>query len=546
MGIRIYRTETENARSVAESWRTSAFVVRLIAVLAASVAFAGVILITEPPGPGLDPDAASYLGAAESWAAGSGFRVPTARWDSPDSTQRLAHFPPGFPRAIALPHALGLPAPQAARLVEALAAFFTFAILMTLVGDAAGVVPSLVSGALLALTPAMTTVHLSVLSEPLFLACCALLLLAMVRGPRQPWWAGLAAAAAVMVRYAGVAAGMAAALWALAQPGTLVMRLRNAVIAGAPTLVAVGAWALALHTARTEESIRSFAIYGDLGPTLALGRSTIVEWLAPSGDPLPFAGWIATGALIVLVAVLVRGTRLLLTGARNGAARDVIAMRTLAALATLASTYVAVLFASRLLADPDIPLDERLLAPLMVLVIAAVVIAGARWWMAQEGSRRGLLARVALTAILVAWSAAAFARVRDDIEWTAEYGSDFASDQWRRSPLIDWARTEARDAALFSNWPVVGYFHVGRPLRELPETYDAHVLRAFSDTLARRHGVILGFDAPSPGVVRPDSLARLLGLVELARFSDGRAWGPARSSRLPSTMPSTVPSTARR
>ena len=526
MGTRIYRTETENARSIPEPWRTSSFVVRLAAVLVASVAFAGVILITEPPGPGLDPDAASYLGAAESWVAGTGFRVPTARWDSPDSTQRLAHFPPGFPRAIAMPHALGLPAPQAARLVEAIAAFFTFAILITLVGDAAGVVPALVAGVLLALTPAMTTVHLSVLSEPLFLACSALTLLAMVRVPTKPWWSGLAAAAAVMVRYAGVSAGMAATLWAFAQPATFTKRLRRAVIAGLPTLVAVMGWTLALRSAPSEDSVRRFAIYGDLGPTLALGRTTVIEWLAPSGDPLPFAGWIAAGALVVLLALLVRGTRLHLAGARAGTERDVIAIRTLAAFATLASTYLAVLFASRLLADPDIPLDERLLVPLMVLVVCAAVIAGARWWMAQEGTTRGMVARGALAAVLVAWGAAALARVRDDVQWTSEFGSDFASDQWRRSPLIEWGRTDARDVALFSNWPVVGYFHLGRPVRELPETYDARVLRAFGDTLRRRKGIILGFNAPSPGMVNPDSLARLLGLRELGRFDDGRAWGP--------------------
>ena len=62
-------------------------------------------------------------------------------------------------------------------------------------------------------TPAINGVHLSVLSEPLFLACLALTLLAMMRHPRRPFVAGAAAAAAAMVRYAGFCAPVAIVLW---------------------------------------------------------------------------------------------------------------------------------------------------------------------------------------------------------------------------------------------------------------------------------------------------------------------------------------------
>ncbi|HVZ77201.1 MAG TPA: hypothetical protein VG818_04370, partial [Gemmatimonadaceae bacterium] len=49
-------------------WRSSVYLVRLVALLMASLAFAGALYVTEPAGPGLDPDAASYMGAAESLA----------------------------------------------------------------------------------------------------------------------------------------------------------------------------------------------------------------------------------------------------------------------------------------------------------------------------------------------------------------------------------------------------------------------------------------------------------------------------------------------
>jgi hypothetical protein len=65
------------------------------------------------------------------------------------------------------------------------------------------------------LMPAFVFVHLSVLSEPLFLALVALMLWGLVRHPRATWLHGTIAAAATMVRYAGLSMAGAAALWAL-------------------------------------------------------------------------------------------------------------------------------------------------------------------------------------------------------------------------------------------------------------------------------------------------------------------------------------------
>ena len=87
------------------------------------VAFTLVLHITDPPGPGLDPDALAYMGSAESFARMGEFRAPTARWWSSDSTAALAHFPPGFATALAAPVRLGMDPMQGARLVQALCAF---------------------------------------------------------------------------------------------------------------------------------------------------------------------------------------------------------------------------------------------------------------------------------------------------------------------------------------------------------------------------------------------------------------------------------------
>ena len=51
----------------------------LPAALLGAAAFWLVLTVTDPPGPGLDPDAMQYMGAAESLVTGHGYRVPTAK-----------------------------------------------------------------------------------------------------------------------------------------------------------------------------------------------------------------------------------------------------------------------------------------------------------------------------------------------------------------------------------------------------------------------------------------------------------------------------------
>ena len=108
----IYRTKTESATAAAmaemhRNWQT--LVAQLLpATLLGAVAFALALIITDPVGPGLDPDALSYMGAAESVAAHGIYQIPAAKWSSADSTAPLAHFPPGYSTVLALPVRLGM------------------------------------------------------------------------------------------------------------------------------------------------------------------------------------------------------------------------------------------------------------------------------------------------------------------------------------------------------------------------------------------------------------------------------------------------------
>lgn len=496
----------------------------LAALVAGLVAVVAVWFLSAPPGPGLDPDAASYLGAAESVARGHGYRIPISDWRSADSTSALAHFPPGYPTVLAAVIAVGATPARAARMVNAAAAFVTITVAAALVIDVAGLVAGLALAAALLVMHAMVIVHLSVLSEPLFLAGLVSTVAAMERYRRSPnetarlgaaALAGAAAAGAVLVRYAGIAAVAAVVLWCAAPPASRRVRLRRAVFAALPAAVLFGAWVARSYFSSGPRSIRALGPYGGFGETLAMGFSTIVAWLVPltSDDTLPARSWIALFVFAVLTFFVARGA---------AAARRTPAAGVLAALATLAACYVAVLVASRLLADPGIPFDERLLVPLFLLVAIGVAIAVAAWWRAA-----GRIARGAAAMLLVAWFAASLRASEDDVEWILENGSDFAQAQWTASPLLAWARANAAGRPLYSNWPAAIVFHLHRAAHEVPNDSTAALLGAFADTVRVRDGVVLAFDQPSPDQIGVAALARAPGLRAVARLADGTAFAAA-------------------
>src|SRR6476469_8328470 len=286
-------------------------------------------------------------------------------------------------RRVALPVRAGMAPVQSARLVQATAAFVTVATLALLVGEATAPLAGILLATALFGTSAMYEVHLSVLSEPLFLALLALTLAAMVRCEDRPWLAGLFAALAAMTRYAGISAIGAVALWSVARKGTLAERLRRGVWAILPAAVLQGLWFVRTKLVATTESIRELALYGDLGPTIRQGATTLASWLVPDADgaldpadAMPHRGLIAVVTAALLVVIVLAGTLRTLRqyrveradgGTATADSNAGAALRLLAASALLIVCYLALLIVSRLIADPGIPFDERILAPVIML-----------------------------------------------------------------------------------------------------------------------------------------------------------------------------------
>ena len=469
-----------------------------------ALAFAGAMVVTSGAGPGLDPDSMSYLQAATTLAHGAGLRNVQRDWSSVDSTMALAHWPPGYSIAIAGAELAGFGAVQGARFIDALAALITVASVVWIVAGAAGLGAGIIAGLLVMVTPAIVQVHESVLSEPLFIALLVLTLATMVRVPTRPWVSGLLAGLASIVRYAGVSLVGGVVLWQLARAGTSRQRLARAAIAAIPAMLIQGAWVLrTVHTAGPS-AIRKISVYGELTSTLREGWRTTSAWLVPGMGEVwgIFVG--AAAAVLLVVAIW--------------ESRPMREQRKPAlAAALLAACYLALVLASRLIADPNIPLDDRMMAPLLVLLEIAIVSIVAPAWRAWPVPAR------ALVVVLVAlWWGAALRVSAASARYAVRTGNDFAEDCWRDSPLVAWVRANGRGHALFTNAPEPLYFHTGRLSHELPDEQDAKSLAAFADTLSRRNGLVIAFDETCGALNKDDSLIARVPLREIATMPTGR------------------------
>ena len=486
---------------------------QLLAALAGASAFALALAITEPLGPGLDPDGRSYLFAASTLAHRGAMLDIRDEWPDADSVKVFTRWPPAFPVAIAAPMYLGARAVQGARLVMALSAALTFSLLAWLLSGVVGQRAAMASLALLAIAPPIVIVHESVLSEPMFFAAIVLALAMMARERAAPLASGVCAALASMVRYAGLGIVGAVVLWEFARRGSARERITRAVLAAAPALVVNAWWWVRAAHAGGRSAVRVFKVYGEFGPTFTEGGVTTAAWLAP-GIGLPWGGVVAAGVAIAVCTLVWLGIR------RAARESDAIT-RMIRAAALLAAGYGGLVLAARVIADPDIPLDERLLAPAILLVTIVAALATAVWW--RDATRRG---RAVAGAAFVAWAIASIWVTAGSVREALGTGNDYADRCWVESPVTQWVRDHGAGHEIVSNASVAIYFQAGRLARQMADDdIIPDSAQMFVDTLRARRAVVALYDRScAPTIEQPDSLVAQLQLQLVERFPTGSIW----------------------
>jgi 4-amino-4-deoxy-L-arabinose transferase-like glycosyltransferase len=417
---------------------------------------------------------------------------------------------------MAIPARLGLSPLTSARIVNAIAALITASLLFALLEGAAGTAAAIVGVVIVLVTPAFVDVHLSVLSEPLFLASLVVTLFGMTRRPRRPLLTGIAAGIAAIVRYAGACAPLAVALWFFfSDKKPIRQRLTDASKAVLIPVILVGAWIIRSTRVTDGQEPIEVGLRGKLGATLREAANTIADWIAP-GVTVPFVRMLIVLLLSAAIVVgIVRAKR------RRGAFDwgNTNAPELLKATAVLLGSYVTVLLAARLLVGDSIPFDFRILSPVILLVEIAIVVFGG--WILRTSSTA---VRVGALAVFAFWLAGSAVVSGGDVYDAVTDGSDFASSDWRDSPTLEWVRTRSAGRALFTNWPAAVYFRGTRIARDIPASLDAAQLREFRGILDEQHGAFVAFSSYNTDYPPSDSVAHKAGLVELARFSDGTVW----------------------
>lgn len=435
------------------------------AVAAGALAAVAVVAIaTAPNGPGLSVDSASYELAADSFD-GARALVPLVLNDI---------FPPGYPATVAAAQTISPEARDAAVLVNQVALAATIALVAAIVwwarrerdtGLSRAVVP-VTAAALVATAPAMLRWTGYVMAEQLSILLTMVAVAAAARAlPGHRGWlvaAAVAAGAAGVVRH-GALSVVAALVLALLLAGRGSWRARAgqaaaaALVAGATWLA--GSWIL---LGRRPSSGRALAWHPPGWSDAADALDTLAGyWVI---DLVP-----TTLARIVVVVVLAAGCAAAGQALRRSPApstwHPVVLVAVLAA-----TTHLLVLLASKTWVDDAIVADDRLLLPLVPLV---VVLVGAA--VPLPRSRPMALAGACLVAVV------AVAQVEGTGAWVRESrrdGIEYGARRFAESPTLAAVRTLPSDVVVWSNEVALLSLRADRQSFPVPIPIDRYSGRA--------------------------------------------------------------------
>jgi hypothetical protein len=482
-----------------------------IATAAALMTIAVIAWGTRPFGPGLYGDGAGYLSAAESLVRSGHLRVMGAPYWSADSLAPLRQWPPGFPLAIAIPLHAGLNLMAAVTVVQMLAAVIIAAVTVALVGRVLSPGWAALTAAAVLVTPGVLATEMNVVSEPLYIACLAMLVWAMTWHPDRVLVSGTIAAALVMIRYLGVAAVVAVGLWAIARPLPLQQRVRRGFAAVLPGVLAYGAWALIVR--RGGGGVSTAIVDHQVGGILRAFVGATAAWLAPWTEGpgwLHVAAKVCIGGLAALALVLVARGRTTTNASRaltDG--DDVVRPRLIAACGVLAICHLGVLLAARVLTS-RVEFSARTYAPVYYLFAVMGIVALGMAWSASR--RAGAVAAAAAGLWLVGCVVASAESLRE----SRSVGLDHARAEERASPTLAWLRAHAAEAPIYTNEPAKVYFYLHRSARSLPWIVTEDTLRHMNDIFRQRPGYVVWFAGGQAALyVPPPLMAHALSLDKL-------------------------------
>lgn len=516
------------AFGVAAGHKTAAFLLMIMAVV---IGTALVNLIT-PYGLSLRDDSYSYVAGAASLAQGTGF----GRLTGDGSVNPITNFPPLYPLLLASSAKIGLDVYVFARALSSL--LFGLTALAAVVGvdrATSSVGYAAFAGGIVLGSGTLIEQYVWLQSEPLFLCLTLVGLVSIgsyINRPTQRSHLVLgmvATALAAYTRFAAVGlilAGGLALLVLLRKP--LSERLRQA---GA--LVIVGVVPLVAFT------VRNLGLKGDAAnrpapfwhpPAAEAWRGALdlsLKWLVPDRIAGLLTGSAAV-SVITFVSLLLISVLLALRLARRvraSPAQDSLLVH-LVVQGLFCLAYLITIVVTVLLFDRLTPLDERILSPVHLSLLIILALGAAYLSRGSKPSRRWSVAL--LVVVLAAFHIYRSALVAESL---ALDGRGYASERWRTSPTLTYARS-LPDVPVFTNNLPAMYFVAGRITYAIPTPTNlsslesnpdyARELAEMRNLLRETDGylVYVGYPPTDPqGSAELEALT--FGLVPVHVFSEG-------------------------
>jgi hypothetical protein len=462
------------------------------AVACAALLGAAVVSRLNTTGIGLTPDSLSYLGMARTLADGHGYASPFGSPGLPPETG----FPPLYPTLLAAADVAGLSVLRWAVWINAAAFAALIALVAAMVYDLSRSALATVLGAALTLTfVPLLDLYVHVWSEPAYLVWQVLALWMLARynargGRSDLAIAGVAASLGALTRYAGLAllpAGLIVLMAARRRP--LRARLVDCAAYTAIAAIPLGLWLLRNVLEASSATGRTVSYRQIHSERIHRAWVTVSGWIGVLRLGAPTGLWWLGALLAVALAAGLVWYRSF-DGLRNDAGWGLVAALVFVVV------YAVFLWVSVAVAARGVHFTGRILSPLMLGLILAVVMAGQVSWSALP-ARYAVPALLGLAAVVGVVHAG---RLERDAVRVAGAHQPFYV-RWRSSPLISQVEALPAGTVVYSNlpgplWLVTGRHVLGLPDPRLPAGAGANPdyaaqLRVTRGDLARNHGVVV-------------------------------------------------------
>jgi hypothetical protein len=425
----------------------------------------GLILYSTVWGAALSDDSYYYISSARNLLADRGFDL-------------APNFPPMLPLVLSVIGLLKVDPLTAIRWLNAVLFALNIYLVSRIVYRLTKSSPFSILGALFMLiSSTLIMIHAWAMSEALYVTFTLLGFLSYIVGNEKGTWqapifTGLFFGLAAATRYIGISLLLAGGILFLTEVGkSNRLRIRNCLIFSSVGVIPLLFWVVRNELIVGQPTNRVFGWYWMAKSLWINILNTILLWLVPgrfvNGKELIWLGG------IILVIVIWIGIRLLQKRSKSVLSDQPDSQKNPIMLIILSMiSYWIILILSRSFFDPLIPMDERLLSPILVMGLILLAWIYSELWNRKKWVEFGIISALSLMFLITNLT-----RSAQMIQNYHEVGRGYASARDHVSETYAYLRNRP-DIPIYSNAFAAIYFWTGRVTNPIPSADNIPAMKA--------------------------------------------------------------------